>query len=320
LALLAFMLGVSVSALAAKTYSDNGDGTVTDPTTGLVWMRCSMGQDWDGMTCTGTAKTYTFDEANALTVTFAGQSDWRVPNIRELQTIVDRSVISPAIDKVAFPNTPASNFWSASAYAGNSFQAWYVYFYDGLAGYYSGYKSNAFQVRLVRAGQSLNLFNVSRPSSDYVDHADGTVTHTPTRLMWQKCAVGQSWNTLAATCTGTATSIWDAALKLTSSQAGHTDWRLPTEDELISLVDYSKSDPAINTSIFPTESASYFWSASAYAGYSGNAWDVNFYVGLAYYSYKSSSYQVRLVRAGQSFDPFSLNISKNGAGECRHQI
>ena len=106
----------------------------------------------------------------------------------------------------------------------------------------------------------------------------------------------------------------DAALKLTSSQAGHTDWRLPTEDELISLVDYSKSDPAINTSIFPTESASYFWSASAYAGYSGNAWDVNFYVGLAYYSYKSSSYQVRLVRAGQSFDPFSLNISKNGAG------
>ena len=157
LALLALMLGLSVSALAAKTYSDNGDGTVTDPTTGLVWMRCSMGQDWDGMTCTGTAKTYTFDEANALTVTFAGQSDWRVPNIRELQTIVDRSVVDPAIDEAAFPNTRTSNFWSASAYAGSSNDAWLVSFGNGSAGGYV--KSVAFQVRLVRAGQSFDLIN-----------------------------------------------------------------------------------------------------------------------------------------------------------------
>ena len=137
---LAFVLVGTVSpALAAKTYSDNGDGTVTDPTTGLVWMRCSMGQIWDGTTCTGTAKSFTFDGANALTgkVTFAGKSDWRLPNIRELQTIVDRSVFNPAIDKAAFPNTSASNFWSASAYAGGSYYAWGVYFYNGYAGYNS---------------------------------------------------------------------------------------------------------------------------------------------------------------------------------------
>jgi len=90
------MLGVASPAMAAKTYTDNGDGTVTDPTTGLQWMRCSMGQTWDGVnsTCTGTASTYTFDQANALTgtVTFAGQSDWRVPTIQELQTILVLSV------------------------------------------------------------------------------------------------------------------------------------------------------------------------------------------------------------------------------------
>ncbi len=77
LALVFVITGVATSAMAEKTYSDNGDGTVTDPTTGLVWMRCSMGQVWDGdgTTCTGTAKTYTFDTANALTgtVTFAGR-------------------------------------------------------------------------------------------------------------------------------------------------------------------------------------------------------------------------------------------------------
>ena len=122
LALVFVLAGVATWAMAAKTYSDNGDGTVTDPTTGLVWMRCSMGQVWDGTTCTGEAKTYTFDEANALTgkVTFAGKGDWRLPNIRELLTIVDRSVDRPAIDMVAFPNTSASDFWSASADSGSS--------------------------------------------------------------------------------------------------------------------------------------------------------------------------------------------------------
>ena len=96
LALALVLVGSVSPALAAKTYSDNGDGTVTDPTTGLTWMRCSMGQTWDGVnsTCTGTASTYTFDQANALTgtLTFAGQSDWRVPTIQELQTILVLSV------------------------------------------------------------------------------------------------------------------------------------------------------------------------------------------------------------------------------------
>src|ERR1035437_746674 len=127
LALLGLMLGAASPALAAKTYSDNGDGTVTDPTTGLIWMRCAMGQTWDGSTCTGTASTYTWDQANALTgtVTFAGQSDWRLPNIRELQTIVDRTESDPAIDRVAFPNTPMFlYFWSGSPYAGDS-NAWW---------------------------------------------------------------------------------------------------------------------------------------------------------------------------------------------------
>ena len=183
-----------------------------------------------------------------------------------------------------------------------------IYFSDSSP---DGYAS---QVRLVRSGQSFNLLNVLRPSSDYVDHADGTVTHTPTGLMWQKCSVGQIWS--VNTCTGTANAYtWNAAKLLKSNFAAQTDWRLPTEEELLSLVDYSTS-PKINTSVFPNTNASNFWSASANAGNSSSAWYVYFNYGNAYYgNFKSNAFQVRLVRAGQSFGPFVLGVSTTGTGQ-----
>ena len=320
LALAFLLVSAASSALAAKTYSDNGDGTVTDPTTGLQWMRCSMGQTWDGTTCTGTASTYTWDQAVALTnaVPFAGQSDWRLPNIRELQTILDRSVYSPSIDPAAFPNTPASNFWSVSTYAGDWDGAWIVNFDVGSAGN-SYSKSSTFQVRLVRAGQSFGLLDIARPSTDYVDQGDGTVTHTPTHLMWQRCALGQTWT--GSTCSGTASTVtWDAAKLLTSAFAGRTDWRLPTEEELLSLVDYGGYYPAINTTLFPNMSSENFWSASAYAYDSYGAWVVFFNSGNAYYNYKGYPFQVRLVRAGQCFGPFVLTLNKTGAGQISSSV
>ncbi len=295
----------------------NSDGTVTDPTTGLTWMRCAMGQILNGSTCTGTVATYTFDQANALTgtVTFAGQSDWRMPNIRELQTIVDRSVYGPAIDSSAFPDTPGSYFWSGSPYADYSDYAWLVYFGYGYA-YYS-YRSDAFAVRLVRGGQSFApLLGITRPTSDYVDNGNGTVMHTPTKLTWKRCAQGQTWT--GSTCNGTASTFtFDQAQTLAGTTfAGQNDWRVPTEDELVSLVDYSiASTPVINSSVFPETPASGFWSGSPSASYSGFAWSVSFGNGSAYGNgYRSSNGAVRLVRGGQSLGPFVLTVSKSGAG------
>ncbi len=82
---------------------------------------------------------------------------------------------------------------------------------------------------------------------------------------------------------------------------GATDWRMPTDDELVTIVDYGIAypGPTIDTTWFPNTIASGFWSASADAGYSGYAWFVNFSYGYAYYSNKGSAFQVRLVRAGQ---------------------
>jgi hypothetical protein len=133
-------------------FSNNDDGTVTDIRTGLVWKRCSEGQAWDGTTCAGTASTYTWQtalQAGAASA-YAGKSDWRLPNIKELDSIVERQCYSPAINSTIFPNTPASVFWSGSPYAG-SYYAWLVHFYYGYDSY--DYRSDSFYVRLVRGGQ-----------------------------------------------------------------------------------------------------------------------------------------------------------------------
>jgi len=299
--LLVVLLGLAVlspAANATPNYTVNSDSTVSDSTTGLTWMRCSLGQTWDGSTCTGNATGYTWANAVALTSSFASHNDWRLPNIRELQTIVDRTTYNSAINATVFPNTPASHFWSASADAYYSNYAWYVNFRNGYAG--SGAKTPSFQVRLVRVGQS---FGLSRPSTDYSDSGGGTVSHTPTGLIWKRCSEGQTWT--GNTCSGNATTYtWDGAMALTSNFSGNNDWRIPTEEELISLVDYTipYPGPTINTAWFPNTSASDFWSASAYADNSNGAWLVDFDDGYANANHdKDDSFQVRLVRGGTVF-------------------
>ncbi len=98
----------------------NGDGTVTDNTTGLMWMRCSLGQVWDGKTCGGKAATFTWADAlkAAAGHEFAGYTDWRLPNKNELESIVEGRCFTPTINSSVFPATPSTYFWSSSPYAG----------------------------------------------------------------------------------------------------------------------------------------------------------------------------------------------------------
>ena len=150
----------------SSQFADNHDGTVTDNKTGLMWKRCSEGQTWDSGVddCNGNAVTYTWQSGlqQAQTVNtsggFAGYSDWRLPNITELESIVEEQCYRPAINLTVFPNTsssyPSSHFWSSSpiaynvAYNGNT--AWLVSD-DGLSG--AGGMNGSFGVRLVRGGQ-----------------------------------------------------------------------------------------------------------------------------------------------------------------------
>ena len=141
-------------AWADAPFTVSADGTeVTDGRTGLVWRRCAEGMAAAGGTCTGTASTFTHELALARARDQATSTSvaWRLPNVKELASIVDRSKGKPAIDGVAFPVTPVNGFWSSSPFVGYAVNAWVVGFGNGVVG--SGYRGNSGYVRLVRAGQ-----------------------------------------------------------------------------------------------------------------------------------------------------------------------
>ena len=147
------LLPVALGAFAAP-FTVSADGQeVTDAKTGLIWRRCAEGMTASGGTCTGTASAFTHEAAltRASTQATATGVAWRLPNVKELSSIADKTLGYPAIDQAAFPATPANFFWSSSPYVGSAYSAWYVSFSDGRVN--SGYRINSYYVRLVRAGQ-----------------------------------------------------------------------------------------------------------------------------------------------------------------------
>ncbi len=148
---------------AALSYLDNGDGTITDLNTGLMWEKKS-----DDGTIHDQHNVYTWDEAFAVHVatlnssTFAGHTDWRVPNRKELESILDLETFSPPVDPVF--NTgcvPACTvttcsctvslfYWSSTSLTLAPTFAWVVLSNDGGVNF--GNKGSAFRIRAVRGG------------------------------------------------------------------------------------------------------------------------------------------------------------------------
>ncbi|HEX7480716.1 MAG TPA: DUF1566 domain-containing protein [Polyangiales bacterium] len=98
-------------------------GTVYDTRTKLTWQQTVDANSYTQ----ANAKTYCTNLAPVGT-------GWRLPNVRELLTIVDPTKYNPSIDPTAFPSTPVDYFWSSSNYVGPSGGAWYVNFVDGSSG------------------------------------------------------------------------------------------------------------------------------------------------------------------------------------------
>jgi hypothetical protein len=136
--ILLITLGLSTALFASFSKNEN---IVTDSNTGLQWQDDSIvsGRSW----------TQAIDYCENLTLDT--HSDWRLPNLKELTSIMDDSRTSPSIDTSAFENTASNTFWSSTTYAGLSDIAWVVDFYDGSQ--YGHGKSNDNPVRCVRAGQ-----------------------------------------------------------------------------------------------------------------------------------------------------------------------
>jgi hypothetical protein len=144
---------VTAGAPNLESYTDNGDGTVTDNITGLMWQQAVPTTTNDAGVPTPTS--FTWDDAGKYcseTLNLAGHSDWRLPTAIELMSIVDPGQLNPSINGTYFPSTPSSSFWSstpkASPVAGPPSGAWVFDF--GLSG--SGYTgvTSTFNVRCVR--------------------------------------------------------------------------------------------------------------------------------------------------------------------------
>jgi hypothetical protein len=143
-----------------SAFTDNGNGTVTHSLTGLMWKQCAQGQS--GANCsTGSTGTMTWSAALAAArnEVFAGNSDWRLPNKKELESIVETCGYNASINQTIFPATFASNFWSGSSYVSNPAYAWNVYFLDGPT--YALNKTLLNSVRLVRGGQLFDSFDAT---------------------------------------------------------------------------------------------------------------------------------------------------------------
>ncbi len=118
--LLACLLGALPVAASAQPFTISADGSeVTDQKTGLIWRRCAEGMNWDGATCAGTAATFPHEAALQRATAQVTNAIWRLPNIKELFSIVDESRSIPAIDLAIFPATPSNQFWSNSIVDGS---------------------------------------------------------------------------------------------------------------------------------------------------------------------------------------------------------
>lgn len=141
-----------------SAFTDHGNGTVTHSLTGLMWKQCAEGLSGAGCaTGAATAMTWGTALAAAKNANFADHSDWRLPNKKELESIVELCGYNPNINQDIFPATPASYFWSGSSYVPDPPNAWVVYFSSGNT--YAGSKSLDGYVRLVRGGQTFDSFD-----------------------------------------------------------------------------------------------------------------------------------------------------------------
>jgi hypothetical protein len=131
---LALSLLLAICHAHAGDFVDLGDGTVFDRDTNLVWQQ----------TDDNTYKTWQLglDYCNGLSL--AGHDDWVLPNIKELESLVDTSNDTPALDDTKFPGTELDYYWSSTSYSSDASDAWQIHFLDGRVIY--GRKNDGYNV------------------------------------------------------------------------------------------------------------------------------------------------------------------------------
>lgn len=270
------------------SFTDNGDGTITDNNTGFMWQK------------TPPSDKMTYDQAMEYieNLNLGGYTDWRLPTIKESFSIAnldgklnpdDIDLAVPYIDTEYFDFTYdqakpyTGSYWTSSVVkmpANNDYELmgknYGFNWADGhLKSYGDGYNVdgtvNGFSipagVRAVRGEE--NVYGVN----DFVDNQDGTITDSATGFMWSKQDSGavnddgtirlESDDNYGNGRTWTDTLKWVESMN-EANYLGYSDWRLPDIKELQSIVDYGKTEiPAVNPEYFKLSSPdSYVWSST----------------------------------------------------------
>lgn len=147
----------------------------------------------------------------------------------------------------------------------------------------------------------------------YKADAKGAVLDSKTSLVWQRCAVGQAWKN--DTCEGEGRSYpWADAIKKTveiSSVATLSDWRLPTKEELESIVDITCKGGVIDQIAFPNQLETFFWTTSALS--EKEAWGISLYTGKSEVAQVGYGGRIRLVSGGWVSDDYLHAVKIVGA-------
>lgn len=213
-------------------YQDNGDGTITDLNTGLIWQQVPSSSDYSWQE----AVDYCED------LEFAGYDDWRIPSCKELYSISNFESGWPYLNTDYF-NLASGNvskdeqYWSSDYYVGvtvegGSNSAMGVNHVTGHIKAYSAEASGPVGGKYVRAVRG-DKYGIN----DYVDNGDGTISDNSTGLMWMKDDNLEGVD-------------WENALLYAENieYAGYTNWRLPNVKELQGIVDYNYSPSATDDS------------------------------------------------------------------------
>ncbi len=212
----------------APSYTDNGNGTINDNITGLVWTQDLSSASMPWSDASGYCESL---EVGDIT-------DWRLPNVKELWSIRDFSTGWPWVDTDYFylvgdgSQGAQQHSWSSNYYLVNTEEAVkdVAFIVNDWTGHIKALDGNRF-VRCV-SGDEYGI-------NDFVDNSNGTITDNATGLMWAQNDSGEAMD-------------WEAALAYAeaSTYAGYDDWHLPNVKELQSIADYSGAFPAIDSTLF----------------------------------------------------------------------
>lgn len=222
-----------------QQYTVNADGTVLDEVTCLTWEEDQA------------STRYTWKQAKKYCAGIdLGDGDWQLPTRIELTSLIDTTTSGPTIDSEVFPDTDAALFWTSSTRADSTDQSWSVDFTDGTTG--STEQSTKAAVRCVQSSKGSGTVELTVTGTQVSDPLTG--------LVWQRG-------------TSDRMSADEAQQYCTDLDLGGRQWRLPSIQELATLVDESRTAPATDTGAFPeTPARGRFWSANRDTGQSDTYW------------------------------------------------